>query len=65
MVGTAVVGRGRGEGHRALWIDPAGARHKVATHAHLFGNAVKPPDAKGAVDAAAPAAWQALLRAAP
>lgn len=43
----------------------AGAPRKVATHAYLFGDAVKPPDAQGAVDPAALATLQALLRAAP
>jgi hypothetical protein len=37
----------------------------VATHAYLFGDAVKPPDARGAVDPAALARLQALLQGAP
>jgi hypothetical protein len=40
-------------------------RRQVATHAYLFGDAVKPPGAKGAVDAGALASLQALLKGAP
>jgi hypothetical protein len=43
---------------------PNGKR-QIATHVYLFGDAVKPPGAKGAVDAAALASLQAALKGAP
>lgn len=41
------------------------ARRVVGTHAYLFGDAVKPPGAQGAVDPNALATLQAVLRAQP
>jgi len=43
---------------------PNGKR-RVATHAYLFGDAVKPPGAKGALDAGALASLQAVLKGTP
>lgn len=42
---------------------PTHGKRNVATHAYLFGDAVKPPDQKGGLDAAAVAVLQALLKA--
>lgn len=43
----------------------AGGQRRLATHAYLFGNAVKPPDASGRLDPAALAELQALLKGTP
>ncbi len=43
----------------------AEARRVVGTHAYLFGDAVQPPGAQGAVDPKALATLQAVLRARP
>ena len=48
----------------AVQHKPNGKR-VVATHAYLYGDAVKPPDAKGGLDPAAVARLQALLKGAP
>lgn len=48
----------------AVQHKPNGKR-VVATHAYLYGDAVKPPDAKGGLDPAAAARLQALLKGAP
>jgi hypothetical protein len=44
---------------------PANAKRVVATHAYLFGEAVKPPGPKGAVDGAALSTLQTLLKGTP
>jgi hypothetical protein len=41
------------------------ARRLVATHAYLYGDAVKPPGPKGALDPAALATLQAVLKGSP
>ena len=43
----------------------AEARRVIGTHAYLFGDAVKPPGAQGAVDPKALATLQAVLKAQP
>ncbi len=43
----------------------ANGKRMLATHAYLFGDAVKPPGAKGVVDGAALTTLQALLKGTP
>ncbi len=45
--------------------EKANAARMVSTHAYIFGDAVKPPGPKGALDAGALASLQALLKGAP
>lgn len=54
----------KGRPSMAVKEKPNGKR-QIATHAYLFGDAVKPPGAKGALDAGALAFLQAVLKAAP
>lgn len=54
----------KGKPGSAVKTAPNGKR-VLATHAYLFGDAVKPPDAKGAVDGAALTTLQALLKGTP
>ena len=54
----------KGKSDGAVKTVPNGKR-MLATHAYLFGDAVKPPDAKGAVDGAALTVLQAVLKGMP
>jgi hypothetical protein len=49
----------------ASTAEKSNSKRNIATHAYIFGDAVKAPDAKGTLDAAALAALQAILKANP
>ncbi len=64
-VDTVLDGMGR-KGRPTIEVKQApSARRLVATHAYVFGDAVRPPGPKGALDPAALATLQAVLKGSP
>ena len=62
---STVLERGAKGGMRANVSEKANGKRIVSTHAYLFGDAVRPPGAKGQIDAAALAQLRSLLKGAP
>lgn len=64
-VSTGFTKPGKGGASKFEVTERPNGQRVIGTHAYLYGDAVKPPGAKGAVDGAALAQLQALLKGAP